>query len=164
MTEQERLEREAVVQAAKSWLGTPFHNCAQVKGRNGGVDCAHLLARAYSESGVTEDIQPGRYPPAWFMHRDEERFVEFVERYAVECAEEDVGPGDTVIYRIGRCFAHGAIVVDWPHTILHAHLSSRQVTLYGAFDGDLAGRQVRFFTMWPKHGEAPRAHRRSGAV
>lgn len=153
-TEQE--QRAAVVEAALSWIGTPFHNCAAVKGPQGGIDCAHLLARAYSEAGVTEDIQPGRYPPAWFLHRDEERFAEFVLRYAVECVEADAGPGDVVLYRIGRCFGHGAIIVEWPKRIVHAHLSSRGVTLFGAFDGDLNGRATRFFTMWPKTGVPPR--------
>ena len=154
MTEAE--ERQAVVDAARSWIGTPFHNCASVKGRSGGIDCANLLARAYEESGVCPPIDTGVYPPAWFLHRDEERFVEFVLRYGVEIPEEDVGPGDTVLYRIGRCFAHGAIVVSWPGEIIHAHMSSRMVTPFGGYDGDLQGRATRFFTMWPRSGRAPR--------
>lgn len=152
----ESAERAAVVAAARSWLGTPFHNCAQVKGPRGGIDCAHLLARAYSESGVCDDIQPGKYPPAWFLHRDEEWFADFVLRYAVECDEADVGPGDTVLYKIGRCYAHGGIVVDWPTLIIHAHMGSRFVVMSRAFDGDLLGRKVRFFTMWPRYGVPPR--------
>ena len=141
-------QRAAVVRAAETWIGTPFHNCASVKGH--GVDCANLIARVYTEAGVLGEIDTGTYPPAWFMHRDEERFAEFVLRYGSEISLDMVRQGDTVLYKIGRCFAHGAIVVDWPRLIIHAHFQSRRVVPSGAFDGDLAGRAVRFFTMWPR--------------
>ncbi len=153
----ERAQREAVVAAAAGWVGTPFHDCASVKGPRGGIDCANLLARVYEEAGVTGRIDTGRYSPSWFMHRDEERFAAFVMRYAVEIPEAEAGVGDTVLYKIGRCFAHGAIITEeWPNRIIHAHKQSRHVVIARPFDGDLAGRKTRFFTMWPRTGRPPR--------
>ena len=35
--------REAVVTEAKTWIGTPFHHAARIKGA--GVDCLMLLSR-----------------------------------------------------------------------------------------------------------------------
>ena len=141
-------ERQAVIDAARSWIGTPFHDCAAVRGA--GIDCANLLARSFEEAGLTGPIDTGVYPPAWFLHRDEERFAEFVLRYAREITESEAGPGDIVLYKYGRCFAHGAIIVEWPKLIVHAYKSARIVTEYRPFDGDLYGRPTRFFTIWPR--------------
>ena len=54
--------REAVVTEAASWIGTPFHHAARVKGA--GVDCLMLLAEVYERAGVTtEHINPPFYVP-----------------------------------------------------------------------------------------------------
>ena len=56
--ESEGAERVAVVAAARSWLGTPYHHAADVKGRKGGVDCAMLLVRVYCDLGLVEPFDP----------------------------------------------------------------------------------------------------------
>ena len=56
--------------------------------------------------------------------------------------------GDLVIFKVGRVFSHGAIVVAWPQ-IIHSHLKSRMVTLGNAErDADLVGRPARCFSYW----------------
>ena len=40
-------QRAAVVAEARSWIGTPYHHAADVKGH--GVDCAMLLIRVYCD-------------------------------------------------------------------------------------------------------------------
>ena len=42
--------REKIVAEARSWIGTPYHNCADIKGV--GVDCGMLLVRVYVDTGV----------------------------------------------------------------------------------------------------------------
>jgi uncharacterized protein YijF (DUF1287 family) len=58
-------------------------------------------------------------------------------------------PGDVVLYRIGRCFAHGGIVVEpgWP-TIVHAYARAGRVLLDDGSAGDLARRERKFFSRW----------------
>src|SRR5260370_9302840 len=53
--------RAAVVQEAESWIGTPFHHAARVKGA--GVDCLMLLAEVYQHPGVVAPIDPPFYVP-----------------------------------------------------------------------------------------------------
>jgi hypothetical protein len=44
---------------------------------------------------------------------------------------------------MGRCFAHGVIVIRWPQ-LIHAHYSAGVIG-GDATQGQLAGRAVRFF-------------------
>ena len=77
--------------------------------------------------------------------RDAERYLDIVARHAREVSAP-TGPGDFVLYRWGRAFAHGAIVVAWP-SIIHA-LIHVGVTEDNGEAGQLAGRARRFFTLW----------------
>jgi hypothetical protein len=52
------------------------------------------------------------------------------------------------LYRWGRAFAHGAIIVAWPE-IIHAMIDIG-VTLDRGDAGRLASRTKRFFTLWPR--------------
>ena len=66
--------REAVIREAESWIGTPFHHAARIKGA--GVDCLMLLAEIYERAGVVPHIDPPFYVPDWHLHRDAERYLE----------------------------------------------------------------------------------------
>ena len=52
------------------------------------------------------------YPRDWHLHRSAERYLETVLARATEISEDAARPGDVVLYRFGRAFAHGAIVLD----------------------------------------------------
>jgi cell wall-associated NlpC family hydrolase len=138
--------RQKIVKTAQSWLGTPFHDVAGVKGV--GVDCAHLLARVYVEAGIIDAFTVETYPPQWFLHHDEERFLGTVLRFAHEIEESAVRPGDCVLYKFGRCFSHGVIVVDWPRHIIHAHKASRAVVASCSDNAELKDRPRRFFSLF----------------
>lgn len=133
--------RNAVVREAESWIGTPFHHAARVKGE--GVDCLMLLAETYQQAGICGHIEPPFYVPDWHLHREAERYMEGLLPYAHEIS----GPpsaGDIALFRFGRTFSHGAIVARWPR-LIHAYWA------IGVVWGDatlhpLKGRQVRFFT------------------
>ena len=70
------LTRAAVVAEARSWIGTPYHHAADVKGH--GVDCAMLLVRVYCDLGLIEPFDPRPYTRDWFLHRSEERYLGFL--------------------------------------------------------------------------------------
>lgn len=150
MSTQEDHQRQAVLAEAVAWLGTPYHHKAMLRGA--GVDCAMFLVAVYSAAGlIPREIDIGDYPPDWMLHRDEERYLRHVLDYAVEVAAPL--PGDLVVYKFGRTFSHGAIVLDWPR-IIHAHYRSRAV-VYGEGDqADLAERSRSFFTLkqWSADG------------
>jgi NlpC/P60 family putative phage cell wall peptidase len=133
-------KRAAVVAEAESWIGTPFHHAARVKG--GGVDCLMLLAEVYERAGVAPHIEPPFYVPDWHLHRDAERYMEGLLDYARPLGGAPER-GDIALFRFGRTFSHGAIVARWPR-LIHAYWSA------GVVWGDatlhpLKGRAVRFF-------------------
>jgi NlpC/P60 family putative phage cell wall peptidase len=132
--------RAAVVAAARAWLGTPYHHMGRVKGA--GVDCLMLLAEVYEAAGIVPHVAVPFYPPDWNLHRDAERYLEGVMRYAHPV--ETPSAGDVALFKFGRCFAHGAIVTDWPHLI---HAFVRVGVIEGdATQGALRGRPVKFFS------------------
>ena len=108
--------RSAVVAAAEAWLGTPYHHMGRVKG--GGTDCLMLLAEVYEAAGVVLRLDVPFYPPDWNLHRDAERYLDGVMRYAV-AIEGPPEAGDVAVFKFGRCYAHGAIVTAWP-LLIHA--------------------------------------------
>ncbi len=117
-------ERRAVVAAARSWIGTPYHHAADVKGH--GVDCAMILVRVYCDLGLIEPFDPRPYTRDWMLHRSEERYLGLLLERARPV--ETPGPGDVILFRVGRCFAHGGIVTKAaPLTIVHAYAPARCV-------------------------------------
>src|ERR1700691_1077881 len=75
-SEDEATARRRFIAEAFSWVGTPFRDCADVKGPNGAVDCAMLLVRCAVDAGmIPADFDPRPYQPQWLLHRDEERVL-----------------------------------------------------------------------------------------
>lgn len=140
MSESDR--RAAVIAEACTWLGTPYHHQARLKGA--GVDCAQILIAVYANTGMIDEFDTGYYPPDWMLHREEERYLGFVLERAHEVPEPQ--PGDIVLYKFGRCFSHAGIVIDWPQ-IIHSYRGLGVV--YGEGDnGVFAGREHKFFSLW----------------
>lgn len=135
--------RDRIVAEAKSWIKTPFHHEARIKGA--GVDCANLLIAVYSAVGLVPEFTPDHYPPDWHMHRDEPRFVKALLDYADPLPEGELPlPGDVAMFRYGRHEAHGSIVIAWP-MIVHAWSDAGMVTTSEADTGPLAARLIGFY-------------------
>jgi cell wall-associated NlpC family hydrolase len=144
-----RREREAVVDEAASWKGTPFHHHAAVKGS--GVDCAHLAAAVYEHAGVLEDGKIGYYGQDWYMHEDAERLLDRVSQFCVEVVNPQ--SGDLVLFAFGRASAHVGIVTSWPE-IIHADRTLAEVVTYVVEpEGPFARRLTGFWSpkRWHSH-------------
>lgn len=116
---------DRIVAEALSWVGTPYHHQADVKGR--GVDCAMLLVRVFVDTGIVSAFDPRPYTPDWYMHRDEERFLGWIRQFGDPVPEgEALAPGDVALYKFGRCVSHGGIVVS-PGIMVHADQAARRV-------------------------------------
>jgi cell wall-associated NlpC family hydrolase len=145
-------ERAAVIATARKWVGTPYHNCADIRGV--GVDCGMLIVRVFVDAKLCAPFDPRPYPPDWHLHRSEERYLGFLfDRCAEVTAPQ---PGDVAVFRIGRCYAHGGIVtvVD-PLRMVHAYHPARRVLDEEiGHNSQLAdpARAPRFFSYWAKKG------------
>ncbi len=135
--EQEQEARTAVVQEALSWEHTPYRQQGYIKGRDGAVDCSMLLVGAYVHSGLVEPFDPRPYPPNWYMHQAEERYLGWMHTLAVEVQNPQAG--DIALFKFGRCFAHSGIFTHKPGQIIHAAAMNGNCTL-----GDLTEPILRY--------------------
>jgi cell wall-associated NlpC family hydrolase len=141
MTEQ----REAVLREAESWLRTPFHQNACLKGL--GVDCGTILVAVYGAVGirVPELATLPHFPKDWHLHAREETYLGILAQFAPEIAGPPQ-PGDIVLFRVGRVYGHSGIVLAWPR-VIHVYWG-RGVEYADASKAPLAGRPARFFSPW----------------
>jgi cell wall-associated NlpC family hydrolase len=145
MTEQS--QRAAVIAEAKTWLRTPFVDCARVKGA--GVDCAQFIAAVYENAGIIESVPLGTYSPQWHLHHSEPRYLDgLIANGMHEVVEAEAKPGDVVVFMQGRTFSHGALIVSWPR-IIHA-VKLMGGVCYSDVDRDkfLTRRERKFFSFW----------------
>lgn len=123
MNEQEL--RKAIVDEALSWVGTPYHLGACVKGA--GVDCATLIYGVMHGAGIIDKQEIGIFSHDWFCHTKEEVYMKRVIRHAYKLVEGKsypslkALPGCICLIRAAgsKVFNHGAIVVEWP-IVVHA--------------------------------------------
>lgn len=130
-------QRAAVVAEAMTWLKTPFHHNARIRGA--GVDCVNLLVAAYAATGVLPALELGEYARNWHLHQDEPRFLEEVKKYFDPVPVGEALPGDIVMFGYGRHASHGAIVTAWPQ-VIHAWARVGRVVLSDVDSGPLAER------------------------
>lgn len=159
--EKEFNQRVAVVAEARRWIGTPYHQMADILG--GGVDCNMLLVRAWVDAGIFEPFDPRPYPSNWHMHQSEERYLGWMECLAQEI-QTPPQSGDIRLMTFGKCFSHGGIYEDGPHRIIHAHqqtgkccVSDVKESWVQYFGRGRSGvmRPTKNFSIWAKLREMP---------
>ena len=112
--------REQVLAEAHSWNQTPFRDSARIKGV--GVDCGQFIIAVFEACGLLKkNIETPRYNLQFMLNRGEEWYVETLLTYADEITASEAKPADVVVLKWGRCYSHGAILVDpWPGQMIHA--------------------------------------------
>ena len=132
--------RAAVVAEAMTWLGTPYHHHARIKGV--GVDCAQILIAVYAGLGLAPEIDPGHYAPDWHLHHSEELYEQWLKTAGGWIVDEPL-PGDVGLFKFGRTFSHGAIYIGedlWVHSYLQ-----RGVIQSRGSEDPLHSRSVRYW-------------------
>jgi cell wall-associated NlpC family hydrolase len=141
-------QRAAVVSEARKWIGTPYHNCADVRGS--GVDCGMLIVRVFVDTRLCAPFDPRPYPPDWHFHRGDERYLGFVFDRCAEVDEPEAG--DVIVFRYGRCYSHGGIVTRTrPLIFVHAYWPVKRVIeeeLARNIQLSAPARAPRFFSFW----------------
>jgi len=120
MVSNEAEQRILAVEEAKSWLGTKFRYGAALKGV--GVACGPFLFLVHKNAWLNLPYDLPLLARDWHFHTKEEKFLEQIKRFTHSV--EFPLPGDVAMFRLGakdRPYSHGAIVVDWPHSVIHAH-------------------------------------------
>ena len=78
------------------------------------------------------------------MHRNEEWYKGFADQNGHRV--DKPLPGDFALFKIGRIYSHGAIVIDWPH-IIHAEYGIGVVEGIGD-QGRLHNKSPLFYSAW----------------
>lgn len=135
--------RAAIVAEARSWLGTPYHHHAKLKGI--GVDCAQILIAIYCDAlELAPPQEPGHYSTQWHLHRSEEVYLQWLQAAGAR-AVQTPAPGDIAMFKFGRTFSHSAIHVGdglLVHAFMGAGVIESRIT-----DEPLASREVQHWSI-----------------
>lgn len=141
---QEKKDRLAVLKELNTWLGTPYHHLAKVKGA--GVDCVQLLIGVYQGAGLIGDVQTGEYSRTWHLHQDEEKYLERIMPWAKPT--DNPLPADVALFRFGRTVSHAGILIDYPY-LIHSYYDSG-VVKEDINSGRLGKRFYGYYSFWSK--------------
>ena len=108
--------------------------------------------RVYSAVGAVEFTDPRPSSPQWHLHHAEEMYLGWLERMGARRVQAPA-LGDIAMFRWGRCFSHGGIVVEAPGPeaeaqVLHSYLG-HGVDLTRLREAPLEGRERQFWSLWP---------------
>lgn len=150
----EAAQRAAFIAEAGTWLRTPFRDCADKNGA--GVDCAMLLVRSAVDTKVLAPFDPRPYPPQWHLNQDEERFLGWIQDTLGGVEVTSPKAGDVAVVKFGRCYSHGAILVDDAGSIIHSHRTAGMCTRAHLREVILERvtpdkpRPVKYFDIWAR--------------
>jgi NlpC/P60 family putative phage cell wall peptidase len=108
-----------IVTLARTWLGTPYHHQASVKGA--GADCVGLIRGVWRELYGREAEAAPAYTRDWAEATGRETLLEAARRHLVEIDPREPAPGDVLVFRYrGSAVAKHAAILATPRTMIHA--------------------------------------------
>ena len=112
--------RDLVVATARSWLDTPYHDQASLRGI--GCDCLGLERGVWREVVGAESFP---IPPSsrdWGETGPHEVLVEGARRMMVELAPNEAGPGALVLFRMApRAIAKHVGILTGSDSFIHSY-------------------------------------------
>jgi len=139
-------KRLAVLDEALEWIDTPYQHQAMVKGEDGGVDCAMLIAGVALNTGLVSregmSLVPN-YPAEWHLHNNYPLLTPLLESFGcTKKSVERMHVGDILVFKLGNTESHLAILYH-DNYMIHAYggRSVNRVTMNG-----LTGKWLRRLT------------------
>lgn len=109
-----------VVAVARSWLGTPYHDQASLRGV--GCDCLGLARGVWREVVGAESFPIPAYSRDWGETGPREVLAEGARRMMVEIAVPDAVPGALILFRMTpRAIAKHVGILTGPDSFIHAY-------------------------------------------
>lgn len=104
--------RRRIVEVARTWIGTPYHHQASLKGV--GADCLGLVRGVYAEVKGHPAATPPAYTPDWAEARGEETLLTAAMRHLRQVSTDEARSGDVLIFRMraGSPAKHAGILVS----------------------------------------------------
>jgi NlpC/P60 family putative phage cell wall peptidase len=109
-----------VIAAARSWLGTPYHDQASLKGA--GCDCLGLARGVWREVVGPEPLPVPPYSRDWGEAGPFEVLADGAGRWMLMVPTVHAGPGALVLFRMRRgAIAKHIGILTGPASFLHAY-------------------------------------------
>ena len=111
--------RATIVAIARTWLGTPYHHQASVKGA--GCDCVGLVRGIWRELYGAEPQALPAYTRDWAEAHGRETLLEAARHHLTEVHPTEAQPGDVLILRWRRnAPAKHCAILSAPTAMIHA--------------------------------------------
>lgn len=122
LTNEEHLKRTEIIREALTWTGTGFRHGAQLKGI--AAECGSFIIAVYAKFGFAPSYKLPEHPEQWAIHKDSptfdaEFYIREMKRFCTELSHGFPLPADVALFWWGHAYSHGAIVIDWPHELIH---------------------------------------------
>lgn len=141
--------RQAVIDEAVEWKGTPFHHKAHKK--LVGCDCGGFIYEVWKTVlGLPHEPFPAYYAEDWALHKDDnEIYLSFIKPYVIQVPKPKIA--DIVVWKFGRAFSHGTIYMGnkkyihaYGRTTHGAVMVSQESMFQAGSDGK---RECRVYTL-----------------
>jgi NlpC/P60 family putative phage cell wall peptidase len=124
------LSQQTIVNQARTWLGTPYHHQARLKGV--GCDCLGLVVGVAGELGLTRsDGTPLiRFDETDYSRQpDGERLTAMLQSLLHEIPKADAAPGDLALFTIEGNPQHVGLITEYEGAlgVIHSYAPSRKV-------------------------------------
>ena len=117
---QNAADPDRVIAAARSWLGTPYHDQASLNGV--GCDCLGLARGVWREVVGDEPFPIPPYSRDWGETGCREVLANGARRMMIELSVADAGPGALVLFRMApRAIAKHVGILTAPDRFIHAY-------------------------------------------
>jgi cell wall-associated NlpC family hydrolase len=162
MTIEEAALRASICAEAESWIPTPYHDHAGVKGV--GCDCAFYPCAVYKAVGlISKELKLPRYSPQQWLNNKSQRdkqhlrfedttYLDIVLSLFREIPLAEVLPGDLMLTKVVASWSHGAIIIRYPERVLHSVKGFGVVASHATQEGFWQREPKRFFTIVRKNG------------
>ncbi|KGJ11908.1 peptidase [Paracoccus versutus] len=138
---------QRVITIARSWLGTPYHDQASLRGV--GCDCLGLGRGVWREAVGPEPFPIPSYSRDWGETGPREVLAEGARRMMIEVLPAEIGPGALLLFRMKpRAIAKHVGILTGPGTFLHAY------ERLGVVEEPLTPswrRRIAFAFLFPQH-------------
>ena len=109
-----------VINTARSWLGTPYHDQASLRGV--GCDCLGLARGVWREVVGDEPFPIPPYSRDWGETGPREVLADGAREMMPEVPVQSAGPGALILFRMmPRAIAKHVGILTGPDTFLHAY-------------------------------------------
>ena len=143
--------RTDIVRQARTWLGTPFHHQARLKGK--GCDCLGLIVGVVDELGLKDKHgQPlaGYDEVTYSKEPDGAYLTEKLKALLDEVPIAEAQAGDLALFKVRENPQHMAFLTDYENTLgmVHSYAPARRVVEH-RLDDDWKQRLVKVFRWQP---------------